>query len=147
MNWFWGLCFLFFLSFFLSSCFTCTETVGYGLLWTGKEWDREWAPRPTALFTQLLVEVLLYVHGNCRLWFIMDGERVGQGMRAQAHRPVHWHSSWLKCCFTSTETVGYGLLWTGKEWDREWEPRPTALFTDTAPGWSVALRPQKPEAY
>ena len=36
----------------ISWCFTSTETnVLFGM---GKEWDREWEPRPTSLFTQLL---------------------------------------------------------------------------------------------
>ena len=115
-------------------CFTSTGTI---------RTIRDGVPRTaTSTFTQLLssgpsnVEVLLYVHRNRR--FIRDG--------SPGRPPRLSHSSWalgqamLKCCFTSTETVG--LLGTGAQ--------DVHLDFHTAPElwakqcWSVALRPQKP---
>ena len=99
----------------------------YGLLGTGEEWDREWEPWSTSLFTQPLSSsafVVLYVHKA--IWLIRDGGwgvgggrgrgGMGQVVRAQTHLPVHT-ASWallLSGCFTSvTETV-----WLIGDWGR-----------------------------
>ena len=49
--------FIFFLVFFLHG--VLRPQTPYGLFGTGEEWEREREPRPTSLFTQLLVEVPL----------------------------------------------------------------------------------------
>ena len=55
----------------------------------------------TSLFTQFLSSetrfFLSVLHGALlpqkTVWFIRDGRRMGYGMRAQAHLPVHTDSS------------------------------------------------------
>ena len=56
-------------------------------------------------------------------WLIRDGERMGQGVRAQAHLPVYtapvfWGSEVFAWCFTSTGTVQF-IRDGGEEWDKE----------------------------
>ena len=59
--------------------------------------------------------------------------RWGVRLRAQAHFPVHTAPELWLCVFFFHGALQpqkqYGLSGTGEEWDGEWEPWPTSLFT------------------
>ena len=103
-------------------------TKPYGLLGTGgknRTGSESPDPPPCSHSSWALLLSRCFMSMTETVWFIRDRGRVGWGVRAQVHLPIHTAPGlfffqgalhpWQK---------PYGLLGTGEEWDMEWEPSP-----------------------